>query len=166
MVSQSVIFIQTDTKVLDMLHADDFVLVHMTGMKQPPTSQDIGGLTNRESDLFIRPFYQTLEIDWSVTHTRRGGEGRQEGGECGYYHLHRNLNQALLLHCQSFSLVFVSVCCLWATLPRCRHQGRWGSWCCHLRCRRYSRHQCCLLWCRPSRRRWCQGLPRCRHRCW
>ena len=34
----------------------------------------------------------------SVTHTARGRDGRQEGRECGYYHLHRYLNQSCLLH--------------------------------------------------------------------
>ena len=32
----------------------------------------------------------------SVPHATRGGDGRQEGRECGYYHLHRNLNNSLL----------------------------------------------------------------------
>ena len=44
-------------------------------------------------------FTLRLDVKWSVTHATRGREGGQEGGESGYYHLHRNLNQALLLHC-------------------------------------------------------------------
>ena len=40
----------------------------------------------------------TLHSKWSVAHTRCRCDGRQEGGECGYYHLHRNLNEAMLLH--------------------------------------------------------------------
>ena len=39
-----------------------------------------------------------LEINRTCTHATRGGECRQEGGERGYYHLHRKLNQALLRH--------------------------------------------------------------------
>ncbi len=30
------------------------------------------------------------------SHAARGGDGRQEGRECGYYYLHRNLNDPLL----------------------------------------------------------------------
>ena len=30
--------------------------------------------------------------------TTRGRDGRQESRECSYYHLHRQLNDALLLH--------------------------------------------------------------------
>ena len=32
----------------------------------------------------------------TIAHAARGGDGRQEGRECGYYHLHRNLNDFLL----------------------------------------------------------------------
>ena len=41
------------------------------------------------------------EHDRSVTHATRGRDGRQEGRECGYYYLHRNLNDSLL-HSGSF----------------------------------------------------------------
>ena len=34
--------------------------------------------------------------EWAVAHAARGSNGRQEGCECGYYHLHRNLNDFLL----------------------------------------------------------------------
>ena len=37
-------------------------------------------------------------VDRSTAHATRSGDGRQEGGERGYYNLHRNLNQSLLLH--------------------------------------------------------------------
>ena len=37
-------------------------------------------------------------VDRSTAHATRCGDGRQEGGERGYYNLHRNLNQSLLLH--------------------------------------------------------------------
>ena len=33
-----------------------------------------------------------------MPHATRGGDCRQEGGERGYYNLHRNLNQTLLSH--------------------------------------------------------------------
>ena len=35
------------------------------------------------------------EWERSVTHARRGCDGREEGCESGYYHLHRNLNDTL-----------------------------------------------------------------------
>ena len=49
----------------------------------------------------------TLHSKWSVAHTRCRCDGRQEGGECGYYYLHRNLNNVRLLHCSPpFRLVY------------------------------------------------------------
>ena len=41
------------------------------------------------------PFFTLLPLERSVAHAARGGDGRQEGRECGYYHLHRNLNESL-----------------------------------------------------------------------
>ena len=38
----------------------------------------------------------SLERNRSVSHATRGRDGRQEGRECGYYHLHRHLNDSLL----------------------------------------------------------------------
>ena len=59
--------------------------VSQEGMKNP--------LPECESD---RGFDRVLlERDWSVTHARRGCDGREEGCECGYYYLHRNLNDSL-----------------------------------------------------------------------
>ena len=43
--------------------------------------------------LLVRGF--ALEHNGSVTHATRGRNGRQEGRERGYYHLHRNLNESL-----------------------------------------------------------------------
>ena len=43
-----------------------------------------------------------------MTHATRGGECRQEGGECGYYHLHRKLNKALLRHRLSIHVAAVA----------------------------------------------------------
>ena len=40
-----------------------------------------------------------LERNWSVAHTTRGRDGRQEGRERGYYNLHRNLNHTLFIRC-------------------------------------------------------------------
>ena len=37
-----------------------------------------------------------LERNGSESHATRGRDGRQEGHERGYYHLHRNLNDSLL----------------------------------------------------------------------
>ena len=36
-----------------------------------------------------------LERNGSESHATRGRDGRQEGRECGYYHLHRHLNDSL-----------------------------------------------------------------------
>ena len=38
------------------------------------------------------------EYDRPVAHTTCGADGRQEGRERGYYHLHRQLDDTLLLH--------------------------------------------------------------------
>ncbi len=40
--------------------------------------------------------FSCLEHNWSVAHAARGCDGRQKGRECGYYNLHRNLNETLL----------------------------------------------------------------------
>ena len=52
-----------------------------------------------------------LVLEGAVAHTARGRDGRQEGRERGYYHLHRNLNETLLhdlilftLHSSLFTL--------------------------------------------------------------
>ncbi len=37
-----------------------------------------------------------FDLEGAVAHTARGRDGRQEGRECGYYNLHRNLNNPLL----------------------------------------------------------------------
>ena len=39
---------------------------------------------------------RSLERNRSVAHAARGRDGRQEGRECGYYYLHRNLNNSFL----------------------------------------------------------------------
>ena len=39
-----------------------------------------------------------LLVDGSEAHAARGRDGRQEGRECGYYHLHRHLNDLALFH--------------------------------------------------------------------
>jgi len=41
-------------------------------------------------------------LEGAVAHAARGRDGRQEGRECGYYYLHRHLNDTLL---HSFSLI-------------------------------------------------------------
>ena len=40
----------------------------------------------------------SLEYDRAVPETTRGRDRRQESRERGYYHLHRQLNNPLLLH--------------------------------------------------------------------
>ena len=37
-----------------------------------------------------------FSLEGPVAHAARGRDGRQEGRERGYYHLHRNLNNPLL----------------------------------------------------------------------
>ena len=39
-----------------------------------------------------------LGLEGAVAHAARGRDGRQEGRECGYYHLHRHLNNPIRLH--------------------------------------------------------------------
>ncbi len=46
-------------------------------------------------------------LEGAVTHAARGCDGRQEGRECGYYHLHRHLNDALLHASPPFRLILV-----------------------------------------------------------
>ena len=42
--------------------------------------------------------YSCSDDDRPVAHARGSADGRQEGRERGYYHLHRQLDDALLLH--------------------------------------------------------------------
>ena len=39
---------------------------------------------------------RSLERNRPIPHTTRGRDRRQEGRECGYYYLHRHLNNSLL----------------------------------------------------------------------
>ena len=48
-------------------------------------------------------------LEWAVAQATRSGEGRQEGRESGYYHLHRNLNYALLHKLASSRLIAITV---------------------------------------------------------
>ena len=48
-----------------------------------------------------------LECNGSEAHATRGRDGRQKGRECGYYHLHRYLNDSLLHASPPFRLVLV-----------------------------------------------------------
>ena len=43
-----------------------------------------------------------LSLEGAVAHAARGRDGRQEGRECGYYYLHRDLNYSLLHHTPPF----------------------------------------------------------------
>jgi hypothetical protein len=55
--------------------------------------------------LFVEPVggHFILEIQWAMPHAASGSQRSQCSCECGYYHLHRNLNQACLLHSRFFS---------------------------------------------------------------
>ena len=60
-------------------------------------------LPNKIAVLFVERTHwgrfpvSSLLLEWTEAHAARGRDGRQEGRECGYYHLHRHLNN-LLLH--------------------------------------------------------------------
>ena len=43
-------------------------------------------------------------LEGAVAHATRGRDGRQEGRECGYYYLHRNLNDSLFHDSSLFTL--------------------------------------------------------------
>ncbi len=47
------------------------------------------------------------ERNGSEAHAARGSDGRQKGRECGYYHLHRYLNNPLLHASPPFRLILV-----------------------------------------------------------
>ena len=74
--------------------------------RQVPFVEPVGGnhLEIKTSYILLLTSY-ILHIDRSMTHATRGGDCRQEGGERGYYNLHRNLNQTLL--CHTLSTFFV-----------------------------------------------------------
>ena len=71
-------------------------------------------------------------LEGSVAHAARRRDGRQEGRECGYYHLHRNLNNSLLhsgskiFNLQSSILLRVAAFVVTATTSATRvdHEGR------------------------------------------
>ena len=62
-------------------------------------------LKEKKTDIARMPVFLS---EGTVAHAARGGDGRQEGRECGYYHLHRNLNNALLHTLLGFSYAFGS----------------------------------------------------------
>ena len=68
--------------------------------------------------------------DWSMSHTRGCGDGRQEGCESGYYDLHRYLNNSIRLHNFHFSLFTVHYS-LFSSVPgrHCRSCLRCHHWC-------------------------------------
>ena len=57
-----------------------------------------GGASDTVSGAPLSIDVDLLEVDWSTAHATRSREGGEEGGERGYYHLHRKLNQAFLRH--------------------------------------------------------------------
>ena len=44
----------------------------------------------------LAPFYS--ECDGAESHATGGGQGRDEGRECSYYHLRYKLNYSILVH--------------------------------------------------------------------
>ena len=57
-------------------------------------------------------------LEWATAHTARGCDGRQEGRECGYYHLHRNLNDFSLFHDSSLFTLNSSLSLISVTVAR------------------------------------------------
>ena len=77
------------------------------------------------------------ERDGSEAHAARGRDGRQKGRECGYYHLHRYLNDSLLHKAENnTSSIFLHPSSIFSPC-----QGR----------RRHHRRHC-------HRRYWCRHL--------
>ena len=70
---------------------------------------DGGSFHRREKDADRYSNYFPSEVEWSVTHAARSGECREECCERGYYHLHRKLNEAFLVH----SLMWNVECEMW-----------------------------------------------------
>jgi len=64
-------------------------------------------------------------LEGAVAHAARGRDGRQEGRECGYYNLHRYLNDSLFHTSPPFGLVLVEVIATVATrAARVDHEAR------------------------------------------
>ena len=61
--------------------------------KKSPEDTISSGLFRLLFRLQVQRSFSCLE--GSVAHTTRGRDGRQEGRECGYYNLHRHLNDPL-----------------------------------------------------------------------
>ena len=61
------------------------------------------------------------ESDRSMSHTTRSCDGRQEGCESGYYHLHRYLNNTIRLHNVHCSLFTVHYS-LFSSVPSRHHR--------------------------------------------
>ena len=55
------------------------------------------------SPIFLPLTSSLLHRNRSMSHTRGRCDGRQEGCESGYYHLHRYLNNSIRLHNFHFS---------------------------------------------------------------
>ena len=70
------------------------------------------------------PASQLVEYDRAVPHARSGRDGRQEGRECSYYHLHCYLNNTL------FHFLFKSFLILYSCLSlgsgTAANASRWG----------------------------------------
>ena len=93
------------------------------------------------------PAIGLLEGNGAETHAARSTDGREEGCECGYYNLHRNLNETLFhtpLAIKSVKSVQSVVSLL--QVPRCRRRLR------EVRRHRRCRCRCCYRCCR--RRQW------------
>ena len=65
-----------------------------------------------------------LCLEGAVAHATCGRNGRQEGCECGYYHLHRYLNNPLLHNSSLFTRLGVRIIVIIFTFAGVDDQGR------------------------------------------
>ena len=101
------------------------------------------------------------QSEWAMTHTRCGRNGRQEGRERGYYHLHRNLNHSLLhtshiLHHTSYIIhlkLLLPRHRRWVHRRGCRYLRYCHRYCRRCSNRRRTRLLSCCRWQPPWRQR-------------
>ena len=84
----------------EIRHVETLVLVCGNNKKSPISSTKLHKIKTAEPILsdVSADIELCSESDRSVSHTRGRGNGREEGCESGYYHLHRYLNNTIRLH--------------------------------------------------------------------
>ena len=99
-----------------------FKLWHTLGKKKTDSTYDT------VSPFVVECMSLFSERDGSEAHAARGRDGRQEGRERGYYHLHRYLNNPLLHASPPFRLILVeAIVTIVATADRTRVDHEAGS---------------------------------------